>query len=197
MSKRDKSSARAVITGMVVPLGFEFFLKDLYGTQYHGYVGEKSLSTWRKDMAKLIHTIRRAIQLNVSSDRHHHVTMDTTCDHAEQHIRRAKSIDDVSQETIQTLARLCFLLMGQMPNHFDTKAPYRDEHWVLHAERSIGFVQTDGQKVNVILSLARDGHFGGREQATEFRLKLHELGTPTKFLEWFRSEHAADYSSLF
>lgn len=197
MSKRSRLSVGPFFTGIVVPLGFEFFLKHLYGIQYHGYVGEKSLSTWRKDMFKLIHTIRRAIQLNVSSDRHHLLTLDTTCEHAEQHIRSAKSIDDVSQQTIQTLARLCLLLMGQMPNHYGMKAPYRDEHWMLKAERSIGFAQADWQKVNVILSLAGDGHFGDGAQATEFRLKLHELGTHAKFLDWFRLEHAADYSALF
>lgn len=197
MSKRYRLSGKPIIMGMVVPLGFEFFLKLLYGSQYHGYVGEKSLPTWRKDMAKLIHTIRRTIRLNVISDRHHLITIDETCERAEAHIRSAKSIDDVSQETIQTLARLCFLLVGQMPNHYDSKSPYRDDNWILNQERRVQFVQTNAQKVNLILALAEQGFFEGPMQAAKFRVKIHELGGCAEFLEWFRIEYAIEYSSLF
>ena len=185
-----------------VPISLEYLFSSLFGkAKYHGYVGAVSARTWKKDLAKTAKYISKAIELNARTDAFHRRELLETCERLISHIEGAKTVDQANVAAVESLVRLVFMLLGDVPDHWNKKSPYRDSSWRLDAHRSHQFCQSSVQKVRLLIDLV--------DQRGCLKLDLGEYGSlleayvrcsggsPDEFLEWFKREYPAAYCEVF
>jgi len=181
---------------VVAPLWYEHYLSGLYGSRsYHGYVGEVDFQRWRGDVERVIGTIKKCIDLNVVSDQKHIRDLVVACERGAESIHKSGSLDEGACAAIKTLSTLCFLLIGEHPNHFFESRPFAEKYWYLKGERSIGYTQTPNQKAKAIVNLERWGQIGDASKQTIQSL-YHRMGSE-QFIEWFKSEYTEEYLEWF
>jgi hypothetical protein len=169
--------------------------------KYHGYVGAVSARTWKKDLAKTTRYISRAIELNARTDSFHRRELLETRERLVSQIEGSKTADQANLAVIESLVKLVFMLLGDMPDNWNQKSPYRDSFWRLEAHRSQHFSQSSAQKVRLLIDLV------DRRQRVKLDLgdygSLREAyvscsgGNPEQFLEWFKREYPASYCEVF
>lgn len=185
-----------------VPISVEYLFSALFGkVPYHGYVGTVSVTTWKKDLAKTGRWIKRAIELNARTDSFHRSELLETCDRMISNVEGAKSATEANMKVIESLVRVVFMLLGDMPDNWNQKSPYRNSFWRLDAHRSRQFSQSPVQKVRLLIDLVDRrqrvkldlGEYGSLREAYADR----SGGNPEQFLDWFKSEHPAAYCEVF
>lgn len=178
-----------------VNMAYEQFLKALFGaSDYHGYVGEVSFGTWRKDLVKVIRNLRRAVELTVHADAQHLDALLSRCDSAQQEVEASANSQEAANAAIRNLAMIAFMLVGEFPDHYHEKRPSHFSHWILCSERQIGYTQSLQQKASLIRRLARQGALGPRLSGDDCDRKYHELaGNAREFLQWMKDRHPRAY----
>jgi hypothetical protein len=185
-----------------VPISFEFLMSSLFGkTNYHGYVGSVRQSIWKKDLIKIVKYIKKSIIINANTDHFHKSELIKTCNTIEEKIKKSKSFDEINLETIEGFIRLVFLLLGNMPNHWDRKSPYLDKFWELDGHRTLIYSQSDEQKVYLIINLV--------DIRKQFSIKVEDYENlsslfykrfrenASEFLSWFKDSYPETYCQIF
>jgi hypothetical protein len=195
-------SSKPIKERLCVPISFEYLLTHLFGKQqYHGYVGAVRASRWKRDMLKVLKYLRRSILLTVSADNHHKKQLLKTCDETSKLLDEASTINGMNVALIEGLTKLSFRFVGNLPDHWRRKSPYRDRFWELNGHRSITYVQTDEQRAGLLIYLV-DIRKLYKITLTEYE-DLHEAfyrgfkGNPSGFLDWFRNFFPKVYSDVF
>jgi len=186
---------------LYLPLSFEYLMTFLFGKlNYHGYVGSVGKTTWKKDMQKIIKYIKKTILLNVHSDNYHKSKLMRICDELTEKIKKSKRIEEVNILIIQEFTRLIFNLLGNMPDHWRRRQPYKDLYWTFDGHRSLCYTQNTAQKVGLILSLEFHGEI---DIALEEYNSLNEVlgfkfrNDKDKFLSWFKKNYPSQYCDMF
>lgn len=186
-----------------LPLSFEYLMTFLFGKwKYHGYVGYVSRQTWEKDMLKVTRYIKKSILLNVSSDKYHSDQLLSNCSEIDNKIKSAHTISAINISLIEHLIKIIFLLIGNLPNHWRYKAPYKDSFWLLNGHRQLSYVQTDKQKTYLILNIIDVRKMFSIEIEEDYE-DLHEVfwrkfkSNPLNFINWFREKYPDIYSKIF
>ena len=95
---------------------------------------------------------------------------------------------------IIALIRLCFLLLGDEPNHWRKRVVNKPQHYLLQGFRTAHFAQSRRQKVNLVLrNYAGDSNPELREQLISRARKMKSQ----EFLDWFRKTFPDKYFKLF
>ncbi len=183
-----------------IPIEFEHFLSELFGqTSHHGSVGIHSLSDWKKELIKIIRTIRRAIKINIDTDDFHRDDMVRRCDLAIENIKKSTTGDEVNSTMISFSVRLNFMLMGDLPNNWDKKSISHNSSLTLNSCRNIAYMKNNEQKANLIMSLPNKWDYRDRvPNHLELWLKrFREFnGDTEKFLNWFKLNYTEVYLEL-
>ena len=184
---------------LYLPLSFEYLMTFLFGSRnYHGYVGSVGKTTWKKDMQKIIKYIKKAIQLNVHSDNYHKSKLMRICDELTEKIKQSKRIEEVNILIIQEFTKLIFNLIGNMPDHWRLKQPYKDLYWKFGGHRSLVYTQNTAQKVWLILSLGSEiditfEEYDSLNEVLHFKFRDDKY----KFLSWFKKNYPNQYCDIF
>ncbi len=187
---------------MYAPISIEYLLSSLFGKlNYHGYVGSVSIPTWRKDLIKTTKYIRKAIEINVQCDAIHKSSLLETCDRLQEQLAKSKTVTSLHAAAFEHQTKLIFLLLGNMPDHWRSRAPYSDKHWELDGHRTMQYQQTSAQNAYLLINLAdirKQLHVKPKNYED-----LHDAfyrgsgGDPEVFLDWFKKEFPTEYCSVF
>lgn len=185
---------------VTIPIEVENFLSLVLGKQStHGLSGHHSRNIWRKYLRKLITHFEKHVRTNVITDNSHNQQLIFVI------AQFKNSIDSKAEEAvlITSLFRLCFLLLGDMPNHWRKKIVNRPEHFMLDRFRSVHYSQSPKQKADLIMKtyiepkLVRNSERADAEKAL---LKYHRYNRQRRyyeFIEWFRGKYPDKYLELF
>ncbi len=183
-----------------IPIEFEHFLSELFGqNSHHGFVGEHSLSVWRRELIKIVRTIRRAVKINIDTDAFHRDDMVRRCDLTIESIKKAGTSDEVNAAMIKFSVRLNFMLMGDLPDNWDRKSISHESALTFNKHRKIAYVQNNEQRANLIMSLPSKWNYKDRvPDNLELWLKrFREFdGDTEKFLIWFKLNYTEVYLEL-
>ena len=185
-----------------IPLSFEHLMSILFGEKnYHGHVGWVKKSEYKKDLLKIIKYIKKTIEVNIESDRYHQNKLKSLLD-LEKRIKKYKDINDINIEIIEIFTIVIFELIGNLPGHLHCKHPYGDNYWKLGGFRKIIYLQSDSQKVNLIIYIVDVIKKYKIDIPTKY-YNLSELysfkfkSNPVVFLDWFKSEYPEFYCEIF
>ena len=187
---------------LVLPLSFEYLMSALFGmNNYHGYVGTVSLTTWKKDMAKVTRYIRKSIEINCNCDEGYKKDLLARCDHLGQLISESRTVQQINIALIEKLINIVFNLLGTMPHHWDQKKPYRDQFWNLSGHRTLVYLQNNDQKAHLIIYLIDivkkyTIDFGGYSDMHGVYYRKFK-GKSSQFVSWFKKEHPDKYCEIF
>jgi len=185
-----------------IPLSFEHLMSILFGEKnYHGHVGWVKKSEYKKDLLKIIKYIKKTIEVNIESDRYHQNKLKSLLD-LEKRIKKYKNINDINIEIIEIFTIVIFELIGNLPGHLHCKHPYGDNYWKLGGFRKIIYLQSDSQKVNLIIYIVDvikkykidiPTKYYNLSEFYSFKFKSN----PVVFLDWFKSEYPEFYCEIF
>jgi hypothetical protein len=174
------------------------FLLGKRGT--HGLAGWQDTTSWRHLSHKLVTQLERYIAANIVTDRSHHSDLE----HAIQALHGAvdNGGSDRESELVTRFARLCLLLIGGVPNHWDRRIVNRPEHYLLSEHRSVHFSQTPAQIACVIRTKYLEQRNTVLPKADASRLgqeywRHRRQRTDARFVAMFRQEYPQEYLKLF
>ncbi len=178
-----------------------FFAEDMlrrilggYYTNWHGY--ELTEKQWKYVLRKLLMKIEIAIEANIVTDHIHHnrIAFQLGC------MKRCLIEEgNTDPENVIALIGLCFELIGDLPDNRHRKHANKKEYFSLSDKRTVHFLQSIRQKVNIILESAwyepfKDYYSHG-DLHDKFRL---DFGCrPREFVEWYKTEFPKLYTKLF
>ena len=106
------------------------------------------LSAWKKESARLLKVLGRAIQLTVEvADTDWRTEVEELLERGQSRVNSASSIGELHAGLAATLGELAFLQIGAVPEYAGrTSAPsVNSPHWHLGYLRSVQYVQTPHQ----------------------------------------------------
>jgi hypothetical protein len=184
-----------------VSLGAEYFFSFLLGKRgTHGLAGWEDTTSWRHLCHKLVTQIDRYIAANIVTDRSHHTALAQAIQALHGAVDNGGS--DRESELVTRFARLCLLLIGDVPNHWDRRAVNLQEYYLLSERRSVHFSQTPAQIARVIWEqyLAKRDTVLPEADASrlEQTYRRHRAQrSDARFVAMFRQEYPQEYLKLF
>lgn len=178
-----------------------YLLSLLFGKRnYHGFVGQHDIGSWKTQMVKVFRAISRSITLNIDSDEYQINELSSLIERYCANVKKADSIDKINVLTIEALIKICFQLLGELPNNWDKKATSHSQAWILNTFRKVSYSQNLDQKVNLLISLTNDVDYSKRlPKRNILEAKLYDqLNNDKKeFIAWFKKEYTEVYLEIF
>lgn|GEM_PF-2557648 len=183
-----------------ISLGTEYFFTALFGKRHtHGLASGERIVAWRRRCHRLIDDLERYIKANVTTDADHRSSIEA----ALSGLHRAVNAGTRETDMVAGLARLCFLLLGEMPDHWERRVVNRPEHYLLGRYRSLHYARTPAQMATLIwqrhvrnLSEEKRAEAKVRELDNAY-WKLRRARQDAKFVEMFSTRYPGDYLKLF
>jgi hypothetical protein len=183
-----------------VPIEFEHLLSILFGkSSYHGFVGTHTFVRWKKELIKIVRSIKRAIKINVDTDDFHRKDLLDYCETTIEGLKSDRSLDEVNIRMIGFSIRTIFRLLGHIPDNWDRRSVANSKLWRLDQFRKVVYIRTPEQKVNLILSLTdKYGYSHRMPKWTDLISKRFDdfRGDPEKFIEWFKKTYKDVYDEI-
>jgi hypothetical protein len=186
---------------MIVPLSFEYTMRNLFGPHYFQYVGTVTSKKWRTDLAKIVRYLKISIVETVDTDTLHRSTLLELCETFERSSKNFESVNRANAEMIQLLVKVSFALVGRFPDNMSSKNPYVRKSWKLDSQRTVTYLQSADQKVNVLLDQI-DARKHYKIQHND-RSSLHEIlifdfdSDRKKLIAWFKNAYPEIYCKVF
>ena len=182
-----------------IPLQVEHFLSNMFGKDStHGLAGSSTKSDWTRLCKRLISHLEKYIEQNVYTDRIHMNRIQMQIGNLRASL--AANVRSAREPLLfTTFCKLCLLLMGDLPNHWRKKVVNRSKYFRLNQRRSLIYIQSRQQKVNLIVRECTDGQFAGRfsdDKKEQMRRNTSKMDND-EFLEWFQNSHMALHLELF
>ena len=139
------------------------------------------------------------VDANVVTDQSHYERIHAAIDELNKAI--GVRVDEV--RLIAALFKLCLVLLGGVPNHWDKKSINQPKYYLLDHFRTLHYSQSAKQKSELIYQRFIFPLWTSKSNTEEAHLLLgtyHEHNRRkqhSKFVDWFRQTHPEDYVSLF
>jgi hypothetical protein len=182
-----------------IPLSVEHFLSYMFGkNSTHGLAGSSSKSDWTKLCKKLILHLEKYVEQNIYTDRIHlqRIKLQIDALRASLSVKVGPARDPL---LFAAFCKLCLLLMGDLPDHWRKKVVNRPEYFRLNPRRSLLYVQSRQQKVNLILRECTRGQFSGKftdDKSEQIQRNAWNMDNG-EFLEWFQKSYLDIHLMLF
>lgn len=187
---RDKKENVSVY----VPMSFEYLMSSLFGQQfYHGYVGYLRLKRWKKDLIKILKTVRKTIEINIDTDEFHKNELCSKCDLGIRKLKESKYKDQLDVNMVESLTRIVFMLIGDMPENSRKKSTANPKCWKLDQARKITYVQTLHQRVWLIMHRARIRGEKNPDYDELWEKHFEYRGDKRRFIEWYKEAYPDKY----
>lgn len=190
----------------------ESFLSFLFGKWSTHLPQEISLKSWKKYCKKLIDHLDQYISANVVTDLPHQKAIDAALEKGKRAVTSSNAREPM---LVASLAELCFLLLGDRPNHWNRRRVNRPEHFMLDTFRTVNYSRSPKQRANWIikqyferrlteerqLAAVKPGYKGEAEKIHRLLDKYYDrYDRPKKhaeFVRWFRGAYPKEYRQLF
>lgn len=177
-------------------LAYGIFIEEVFGMK-------NSLSNSPFDLKnmckRIIKTLRRAIFLNIITDKNHLKQINTSLHKLESSLKDK----DFEPLYIVALLELIFLLLGDYPNNWQKKSVSPDDCYSLNKRRSLIYYQNIKQKVFIIFKAHTEKEQLSKElpfwKLTSFFRKQHSNKNIycQEFIDWYSKNYPIYYSELF
>jgi hypothetical protein len=151
---------------------------------------------WKKHSRKLLHHLEQYISANLITDRAHREDIHNTINQIKQGVDLRTQVRE--PYLVAFLVKLCLLLLGKMPNHWNKKAVNHHEHFLLDQYRSLHYSQSYKQRAALILDALRKQ--GQAEFGNEAHRKYSQARNTERyheFVEWYQQVNPSKYAKLF
>jgi len=189
---------------VALPIEVEHFLTNVLGRSLHGTTGFPRTREWRGYCTRLFDHLQRYVDTNLVTDATHR-------DHVQHTLRSLKDAVRKQQAReallVTGLVRLCLLLLGDFPNHWQKKVVNRPEYFALDRFRTVHYSQSPEQRAKLIWRTAiypriekarRSGPDDpDAERWNSLYDRLDRRGRHAVFITSFRRESATEFARLF
>jgi hypothetical protein len=124
-------------------------IEQLFGHAAYAELKEcTSLAIWKRHVNKLFNSIKISVHETVEiADETWFEDLDENIALGKEHVKLAKSVDELFAALSAILARLVFLQLGYLPQRSDSEeVTLAKSYWKLIPERTVQYVQNRSQK---------------------------------------------------
>lgn len=181
---------------------FESLLSTLFGKEKnHGIVSAENNTSWAKHICRIFELIEKSINQNiVFSNNYQKSEISHVLSEVKVKISEKKSINSINQDTITGMSKIIFNLIGKMPDNWERKVINHPNHWRLDRYRTIYYSQTNRQKANLIMELAKHSDYNfGLPSKQELNHKFYRefKNDEVRFIDWFKKNYPENYIKMF
>lgn len=186
----------------------DYLLTYVFGDIIGGkeFKSEKKFQTFKnakEEYKRIFSIIRLAFTSTVKViDHHHYKKILDTITHHEKQINYATNFNKLDQSMIAFQTNLIFLLLGFFPRRrlmLNTRIPLQKDYWTLSCFREVQFIQSNTQKVAVILDYCRTEEYTSvfdDDPETEIYINQFKKNDAL-FIQWFKENRTKIYLELF
>lgn len=185
-----------------IDISLTLLFSSIYGeAEYSRFKQTTSLPNYKKQFIKLLNTLRKSFkETSAKTDSYHLAEIEKMVDEELTRINKAKSVEEIYKTLVVFFPKLCFILIGQVPQNFSKRSRDNRNRWELNSFRQIQYSQSRKQKHKFLLHLLEN------EQIEELKNKnykgvIEEYKNSKKnketFIDWFLRTYPEIYLRLF
>ena len=159
---------------------------------------ERTPKEWRKTLGKVLEELFRYTRENVETDELHWQMLLSCFAAAQESLKE----EEFWPGYTEAITRLSLLLLGDYPDHRKRKTGKKKSgHYHLNHLRDLKFLQTNDQKLKVLLAAYSAGFpelsLAPLTALSEFRV-AHGYGPDYRaFMKWYKTTYPRDYAAVF
>ena len=194
--KRQKKDGRSAGEGQIPP-AVRNQLARLFGTSRAEAIStSRSTVQWRRTLQAVLTELDRYRRANVRADQFHEISLCAALSSA----REALRTEDFWPGYVEGITRFALLLMGDYLDHHSRKTgKRRSDHYDLSRQRTLLYMQDYRQQKRTLFAAWKV--FGlpksFDEVISEFRAQHGYAATDADFIQWFKRNYAAAYTTVF
>jgi len=184
-----------------VDSGLTLLFNRIYGEpEYSNFKENATLDDYKNQFCKLIQTIKKSFNDTcINTDSYHKIEINSLIEAQITSLNKKKSIEEIFTSLIIFFPKLCFILIGQLPQNGSIKL-HKDNRssWKLDDYRQLEYRQNKTQKINLLQELLKNEKIDGvnsyKEEIDKFNSTRQEKDC---FLKWFCRNYPDKYFDLF
>ena len=188
-----------------IPIEFEMHFQQIighYASELPNDISYLSKADLNALYSHYLDCLKRAISINGSTADNLLVEqLDTILVNATRFLKSANTIEEMQFFMIATLGKVCFLLLGDIPQnnlYKQGKKRLSNKDFELNQHRSICYTQTAQQKANVICDyVSKETTMNEPSNSDPIYEERRKFRNDTEFIEWFKNKHKELYLKLF
>lgn len=183
-----------------VDLGLTILFWNVYGgDEFYPLRENATLSDFKMHFSKLIITIKQAfISTCSTTDKAHMDEIILLTKEELDSIRKIKTIEELFTSLIIFFPKLCFLIIGKMPNNNFKRMKDNRATWKINQHRQLHYTQTREQQLHLLRDHLKNENVTGLTSYNE-ELKNYQSQRikGEDMLSWFKRLHPEKYFNLF
>ena len=183
-----------------VDRGLSLLFKQLYGEEgINNLEQSATLSDYKKQFSKLLATIKRAFNDTCkNTDKSHLKELNEIIKNQISVIRSIDSVEEMYQSLMVFFPRLCFLLIGNIPQNWSSRQKNNRSSWYLNEFRQVEYKQNRKQKVDLIIDLLKNNQIKGVSSYNEeYKNYTSSHLKDESFFKWFVRTYPLVYIETF
>ena len=183
-----------------VDFGLTMLFNQIYGEEeYYNFKESASLVKYKKQFSKLIITIKKSfLDSCKDTDKQHQLEVEKIVDNQLQKIKSNSNLEELYRSMMVFFPRLCFLLIGQIPQNSNSRLKDNRNNWKLTDFRKLEYTQTQEQKFELICSLLKNKDLEELDTyKVEFEKYQKTKNSNERFIDWFHRTYPEIYMKLF
>lgn len=174
-------------------------LARLFGTASSEALTEsRTPRAWKKTLRKVLEELYRYTRENVETDELHWQMLLSCFVAAHESLKE----EEFWPSYVEAITRLALLLLGDYPDHRKRKTgKKRAEHYRLNRLRDLKYMQTQDQRLKVLLAAHAAGFpelsVAPRTALSEFRAQYGYKPDYKDFMHWYKKSYPNDYAAVF
>lgn len=181
----------------------DFHLHSIYGNKAYKEIKDwHNVSTLKKYLTKILNTYRVAIESTIThTDNWHKTQIFSLIDKEKESLLSFQTFDEIDQSMITFQSELIFLLIGSMPDNWQSRnVTNHRRNWKLDGNRKIFYQQDNNQKMNLIFTVVSKGIYNDQLPDLDTLRRIYWRDCkkdPNTFIQWFKDKYPKPYIELF
>ena len=183
-----------------VDFGLTLLFNQIYGEdEYYRFKENATLSDYKSQFSKLITTIGKSFTDTCeNTDNFHLKEINELIESQVLLIKKKKTIEELYQSLIIFFPKLCFLLIGRIPQNGIKRKKDNRSTWNLSEFRQIEYKQVKNQKFELLMELLRNDRIKGLgSYKTEMDNYHSNRLEKESFMIWFMRTYPKIYFDIF
>lgn len=175
------------------------FFSQIYGEdEYYNFKEFSNLKDYKKQFRKLLITIEKSF-LNscLKTDNYHKNEIRRLVASEISIINKKKNVKDIYKSLIIFYPKLCFLLIGELPENYLKRNKSNRNSWILTNFRQIEYKQSKEQKRNQLIKLLKNSKIEGFDYQNIIEKYHNEKIESENFMDWLIRTYPSKYIELF
>jgi len=182
-----------------VDIGLTYLFSMIYGQEKCNLKENATLRKFKENFSKLLITIKKSfLDTCEYTDKNHRDEIIKLINDEVEKIKEQNSIIDLHTSLIIFFPKLCFLLIGHIPQNFTKPGKDNRSSWNLNEYRQVEYKQSHKQKRKLLNSLLINEKIADLKS---YKLELRNYhNTQIKgedFLNWFKRKYPHIYVEIF